>query len=66
MNADEMFRNLGYEKSLNNRAVLGYTKPYVALTFFKHKKCIDFASKFGMTIEELKAIYKKCEELGWM
>lgn len=72
--ADKLFEELGYEKSIWKNCV-GYVKREEA-------ECILFLEKMGepkgicinkadteypaMSISELKAINKKCEELGWL
>lgn len=67
MNAKEMFEKLGYKKvSLNSSGYIEYER-------FKDDKHFNFdliTKKIlvwwgGITVEELKAINKQCEELGW-
>lgn len=73
MNADEMFEEMNYSKLKNEN--LGYARITEdgllnAIIFFLEKKAIgvhfDEAQTVGITIQELKAINKKCEELGWI
>lgn len=78
MNADEMFAELGFEKQeLNDKltgTILMYNKKTELkltrrISFFKNRKiaCSEnylYAAKISM--KELQAIYKKCEELGWI
>lgn len=66
--ADKMFYNLGY--------VINDTKYHIDyvisrpngmenyITFRKEHK--DVSSYRAFTVQELKAINKKCEELGWL
>lgn len=69
--ADEMFEKLGYMKNENVIAI-DYVSTTVAMgetfhciiSFKKKSKLIEF----GQLImpEEIKAINKKCKELGWI
>lgn len=52
MNADEMFAELGFEKQELNDKLIGCSESYL------------YAAKISM--KELQAINKKCEELGWL
>ena len=66
--ADEMFEELGYTKKR--------TKDYVEYNsiFYDKKITYNFNGKnividdkeFWINMQELKAIYKKCEELKWI
>ncbi len=67
MNAEEMFKKLGYKKvELDSSGYIEYER-------FKDDKHFNFdliTKKIlvwwrGITVEELKAINKQCEELGW-
>ena len=70
--ADEMFEALGYKQ----KDVLNVRKEKVGISFGNVRtwEIIDFDDKnktftkpfTGITMEELKAINKKCEELGWL
>ena len=67
--ADKMFKELGYKKRQKN---------YKSGTVYEYEhedlRNIDFMCKdksvkvwnIGISMEELKAINKKCEELGWL
>lgn len=68
--ADKFFDELGYE-IVNNNLILVYerqqeysVKDYIC--FYLESKTIKI-EKFwcGITMQELQAINKKCEELGW-
>lgn len=68
--ADELFEKMGYE-IVNNNLILVYerqqeysVKDYIC--FYIESKTIKI-EKFwcGITMQELQAINKKCEELGW-
>lgn len=67
MTADEMFEELGYNKSEYDNSIV-FDKRLIEIYFFKAEKTFcgveAFQSK-DFTMEELKAINKKCEELGW-
>lgn len=67
MNAEEMFGKLGYKKgTANSPGYLGYER-------FEDDKYFSFdliskeiyVCEDRITVEELKAINKQCEELGW-
>ncbi len=67
MNAEEMFKKLGYKKvQLSSSGRLGYER-FEDDNFFS----FDLTSKeiyiceSSITVEELEAINKQCEELGW-
>lgn len=71
MTADEMFDELGYEK----REIFGGFKFYKdndnTIIFDEANKSFIKQGEYGdycddITVEELKAINKKCEELGWI
>ncbi len=76
--ADKMFQDLGFEKMRdNNLEALYYScerllgdKFETTILFPKATKMvmkkINSRSGVGITIEELKAINKKCKELGWL
>lgn len=81
MSADEMFEELGYElindcefyllyeKALKENAE--YENDFVQITFEKRDKEVvktygdDYSAK-EISMQELQAINKKCEELGWI
>lgn len=74
MSADEMFKELGYEKSKINNA-LGYINEdgtqfilFISGVGEPKKICIhkDNTEYPAMSMQELQAINKKVEELGWM
>lgn len=66
MNAEEMFEKLGYKKvDLSSSGYIEYER-------LIDDKCFSFdfseeicACSDSITVEELKAINKQCEELGW-
>lgn len=75
--ADEMFEELGYEKNIDTPTNLIYQnkKNNKEIRFYKIYKCIEtslieFEESEGnsifFTMQELQAINKKVEELGWM
>lgn len=66
--ADEMFEELGLKKIRNdNEAIIyDYSDNFGKLVEFSIKiKCIR-ADFFWFDMDVLKAINKKCEELGWL
>ena len=70
--ADQMFEELGYEKKkpsflLSACVIVSYEKEFAKETkYICFMKTKDIRCNFGITMEELKAINKKCEELGWI
>ena len=82
MTADEMFKDLGYEKIVEDRRIIIYKNIQHFTTFeikngmlfYKTDKQISLKSynltddipiDFCLNMQELKAINKKVEELGW-
>ena len=69
--ADKMLEELGYKQEPTQLEVLEYYKDdYNVLIFnYKHKGIWKSGAYDGMcdviTMQELKAINKKCQELGW-
>lgn len=69
MEADKMFEELGYKKIVK-KYKSGRVYEYVT----DELRCIDFMCEdksvkvwnIGMSMQELKAINKKCLELGWI
>lgn len=74
--ADEMFKELGYEKfySINNidnvPNNICYCTDEFEIKFNMIYEAIDFEKKkahySSITMQELQAINKKCQELGWV
>ena len=75
MSADEMFEKLGYKK-LNKKELKSsfdddflelilcvYEAPMYNFVYFYNDKTVQFTSSKNM--QELQAINKKVEELGW-
>ena len=72
--ADEMFEELGYEKIEDIRTDIGciyYNKEkhciyykYPKIIFHYKPKKITIQNEY-LSMQELQAINKKCEELGW-
>ena len=76
MSADDMFKELGYEKFTNDDCVL-YMKYLFQIAFiipnktfiteYKHgDRNFTRVSPFEIRMQELKAINEKCKELGWI
>lgn len=72
MKAKEMFEKLGYKEQKFSNDVISYvfregiTREYI--TFYLEEKTFDKENNFGgtvITLNELKAINKQIEELGW-
>ena len=74
MSADEMFEKLGYKKKnldiIFSRFWEEWENEDLAKTFSFNTEyeTIDITdeNKYGITMQELQAINKKVEELGWM
>lgn len=65
MKAEEMFEKLGYKKvPLNSSECLYYERYDEHFSFDLISKEIGVCDYY-ITMEELKAINKQCEELGW-
>ena len=62
--ADKMFEELGYEKIEEDR-VLIYTHELNTIEFNLENKLLYMGENW-IDIDDLKAINKKCEELGWI
>ena len=72
--AKEMFEELGYAQDLNNKYYIGYIKilndygKQRTFTFMKEMKFFTFIDQDNSAVielNELKAINKQVEELGW-
>ena len=72
--ADKLFEELGYKAIEMNviDLLFEYTKEDMQerISFYKSKevaKTFKYANNSSqITMQELQAIYKKCEELGWI
>lgn len=70
--ADEMFKELGYEKTYTQLKDIKYYKDDDNVIYFrvKHKKFDKSGEYDGMcdyiTMQELQAINEKCKELDWL
>ena len=68
MNADEMFEKLGYVKDETGDKII-YQKNNHEICFYLYRHNFDCGCGIGrefITMQELQAINKKCEELGWI
>lgn len=68
--ADEMFKELGYEK-IENKIQITYVKPYENIQFLLNVKKIEYHFLKGstfliQTMQELETINAKVKELGWV
>ena len=61
--ADELFDELGYEKRRDNKIRILYKRGFERIEFIIANEMIYIEGL--MSIEDLKAINKKAEELGW-
>ena len=68
-NADKMFEELGYKKTAEFKSSIYYELQTPAC-FHKIVFVIDNKTVYKdnsiITMQELKAINKKCEEMGWL
>ena len=71
MNADEMFKKLGY-KMFEGLRTIDYDNKYGHFQFQKSNKenrkvfIVKDEMTDYITMQELQAINKKCQELGWL
>lgn len=70
MKAEDMFKEVGYEKAEKSESVVLYTNGYGDTISFKDTKHVVITPIQGcrtiiMTCLLENAIHKKCEELGW-
>ena len=71
--ADELFKELGYEIIINNKTTLNYEKEGLYMDKEIVFELLDksVTAEYGtgecchISMEELQAINKKVEELGW-
>lgn len=75
MNADEMFKKLGYKNDIEaSYGTIRFNKDYNSfINFIIDDKCVltntlknNQIDMLYITMEELQAIIKKCEELKWL
>ncbi len=72
--ADEMFEELGYEIIVNSKTTLNYEKEGLymdkEIVFELLDKSVTAGYGTGecchISMQELQAINKKCQELGWV
>lgn len=69
---DKLFKEIGYTKKMKNEAKIKLTMDVYEN---KNKEQIEFWTSTNITIrkkycsltaQEIKALYKKCEEKGWL
>lgn len=74
---DKLFKEIGYTKKMKNDAKIKLTMDVFERYDYenKNKERIEFwtptnitiRKKYcNLTVQEIKAIYKKCEEKGWL
>lgn len=70
--ADEMFFELGYEEQNERSEMIEYVKDDDNVFYIdKIDKTFDKSALYDtmgddITMQELQAIYKKCQEMGWI
>lgn len=70
--ADEMFFELGYEEQNEKSEMIEYVKDEDNVFYIdKVDKTFDKSALYDtmgddITMQELQAIYKKCQEMGWI
>lgn len=70
--ADKLFKELGYKKETYNPDVIYFTNIYIDTIYYAFNKntkkfCFIENNEAGdISIQELKAINLKCQELGWI
>jgi hypothetical protein len=65
MNAKEILENLGYKFKENELFIYYDINAERYFIFDKRKKEISIGS-YDISVDELKAIHKQAEELGWL
>ena len=71
MSAKEMFEQLGYELTNNEYPEIRYMQKDYCISFYLDDKCIEcyhndfYTTSCSIELEELQAINKQIEELGW-
>ena len=63
--ADKLFEELGYMIDENENRTI-YDNRNINIIFDKETKTINTDEAITFNMQELKAINKKCEELGWI
>jgi hypothetical protein len=69
MTADELFEELDYWKFKDDNKHIIYRKIDLEIVFWKEDNIFlktDCGEMSHFTMQELKAINKKCKELGWI
>lgn len=73
LSADEIFKDLGYTKQYKSEDVYYYQDIEVqdkyivfAMGYKSFAKISYYHDAGDITMQELQAIYKKCQELGWI
>ena len=70
MNAQEMFEAIGYRQNIKNRYIkFENIDECEVIEFDLEQKTIlvsQFLESKELNIDELKAMNKQCEELGWL
>lgn len=67
--ADKMLEEAGYTKNEEDNSAILYGRDPIIEFDLENKtisKCDEWGFHLAITMEELKAINKKCEELGWI
>lgn len=72
--ADEMFQELGYKKKNLDIVFLRFWEEWEnkdlekTFSFNTEYETLDVTdeNEYGITMQELQAIYQKCKELGWI
>lgn len=68
---DEMFEELGYKSYIDKQGNIVYKNAYKGMIVFdiKYKQIIctsEYNQAYPFNMQELQAISKKVEELGWV
>ena len=65
LTTDEMFKNLGYMIDEDENRVI-FDNREINIIFDKETRTINTDESITFNMQELKAINKKCKELGWI
>ena len=63
--ADKMFEKLGYDKYFENKIDVRYSDEHNEIIAFYGAGKVFEKSTYPINMQELQAINKKVEELGW-
>lgn len=66
MTAEQMFKNLGWEKKEDEPSYIMYERGYRTIWFVRNDESGIVTSSGHINMDVLKAINTQCRELGWL